>query len=260
MPRIKKELINYFIKDYIDGEKIVNLSKRYNISQQGCREVLIRYGVYESGKYFNTYYHHFDVIDSEVVAYIYGYLWADGYIQRNNTLGIGVNSDDVYILNLIKQYIGGSINNYSRYDKRTDKTYNNSTICLHSRRIVDNVRKLGFRDNIDFIPKQYYRHFLRGYFDGDGCIYVNEKNYLFQITLAGSYEENWNHITGLGIIPKYNIKRRIQKKSKSSVLIIEGTTKSKIDFMNYLYNDSTCYLERKFNKIKEYEKIISNRR
>ena len=103
------------------------------------------------------------------------------------------------------------------------------------------------------------RHFIRGYFDGDGCFSVikrnnrknpNSKTYQFNIT--GMEEPlsiiQQHLVDNVGVI-KNSLKRR---KSTIAVTIhYSGRIVCK-KILDYLYNDAIIYLQRKYNKYKEY--------
>ena len=47
----------------------------------------------------------FDVINSEIKAYLLGFLYADGYLASDGRMGIRLKIDDIEIIKLIKQHI-----------------------------------------------------------------------------------------------------------------------------------------------------------
>jgi intein-encoded DNA endonuclease-like protein len=94
-------------------------------------------------------------------------------------------------------------------------------------------------------------HFIRGYFDGDGCISINEKTNTFQVQFIGTeslltsingilvmncdinlaklglnHKNNSNNIRTLGYGGRHNIKK----------------------IYDYLYNEAHIYMLRKKNK------------
>ena len=103
------------------------------------------------------------------------------------------------------------------------------------------------------------RHFIRGYFDGDGCFSVikrndrkspNSKTYQFNITgMEKPLSIIQQHlVNNVGVI-KNSLKRR--KSTIAVTLHYSGRNVCK-KILDYLYNDSTIYLQRKYNKYKEY--------
>jgi len=119
------------------------------------------------------------------MAYVFGFWAADGYIRKrwdrySYEYGFGIcqQSKDRYILEKILEAMGS--NNHICCPKTRP---NMSHFEINSQKIFNDVVKLGglprkslvmrFPD----IPKKYLPDFLRGYFDGDGCISLNTKNH-----------------------------------------------------------------------------------
>ena len=78
----------------------------------------------EKRQYFNENF--FESIDSEIKAYLLGFLFADGYvnIRRNNTsyrFGVEVSEKDKSILYLFIQYIYPYSNMYTRNPRTRNK-------------------------------------------------------------------------------------------------------------------------------------------
>jgi intein-encoded DNA endonuclease-like protein len=107
---------------------------------------------------------------------------------------------------------------------------------------------------LNFIPEKYHRYFLRGLIDGDGCFYINEKNYSYQFNISSRYEQDWDYLKKyfqeeLQVIS--SIYRREHENSKSSILRITDLENLK-KLIIYLYNEvDEIFLERKFIKSKE---------
>lgn len=102
------------------------------------------------------------------------------------------------------------------------------------------------------VPNELIHHFVRGYFDGDGCFYL--KNIFFNIEIVGN--NNFLKILSLKLKEK-NIENTIYSfsKNKNVKRIIINKKESKLNFINYIYSNSNIYLNRKHNIIAPY---ISN--
>lgn len=126
------------------------------------------------------------------MAYVLGFLYADGNITdasiSSRTQYIQFNSKDKEILEAIKLALSADQPIYYRPPKKfshRNGVYTSSEqYCLRvgSRRMFADLIKIGLTPRksktIGFpenIPNKYLNHFVRGYFDGDGCVY-------FQIT------------------------------------------------------------------------------
>lgn len=104
--------------------------------------------------------------------------------------------------------------------------------------------------NLDiFKDKSLIRHFIRGYFDGDGCILnrkVKDTISSLIIDICGttnfliSLQENDNIIKTNKITINKNVPH------------FRYCGKTAFNFCNWLYENSTIYLNRKYNLYKEY--------
>lgn len=119
------------------------------------------------------------LIWSNKMAYILGYICADGYIKlgpRNGgVMEITLKYRDRYILKFISKEIS---NNTVPIKTRiiNNKKYARLIICR--RKIVDDLLKLGITENKSLtlkkvkINKKYFLSFFLGFFDGDGYIRI----------------------------------------------------------------------------------------
>ena len=104
------------------------------------------------------------------------------------------------------------------------------------------------------IPSHLYKYWYRGLIDGDGCWYINEKNYNYQFSLAGSYKQDWSYFEHLlnKLKIKYSVQRRIQNNNKSSCIRITNKH-GIIKLGNFIYNNykiDNIGLKRKYDKYK----------
>jgi intein-encoded DNA endonuclease-like protein len=205
----------------------------------------------------------FEVIDSESKAYILGFLFADGNVSLDKSMvRIRLAERDGEILMKIAKELKItkplSLKNYHGYPSLELAFYGKKTcedlirlgcVCSKSDKIVfPNLRN-------DLIP-----HFIRGYFDGDGCIgmYLKKKRAYVTICSTPSFNETLlqflrdnSEIVG-GI---YNHKNIINY----SEIHICGT-KSALMFFDLIYKDATIFLQRKFDKFQEVIEIAKTKR
>jgi len=138
-----------------------------------------------------------------------------------------------------------------------------------SHEIAKNLTKIGLYPNksktlkdLPKIPYYLYRHFIRGYFDGDGSIFSSidtityllknnnklcqYKNESFEISIVGTNE----FIIKMAKIIKYdtNINSFIYEHNGMTYLKISGNNNIKT-MLNYLYNGAELYLVRKYEKM-----------
>lgn len=160
---------------------------------------LSRYGFLRPDKYsYDKDY--FKEINTEEKAYWLGFIYADGYVVKTSLsaeLGIELNIKDIDHLKKFNKSIAGNVEvkKRSRFDSRTNNTYNMCFIRFYSIQLVDNLINQGVFPNkhkdIKFpkIKEDLVRHFIRGYFDGDGCIRIEEKKRLIRCDFASTAKE-----------------------------------------------------------------------
>lgn len=206
----------------------------------------------------------------EVDAYLVGLVMADGCITYNNgcykmQLALNIKDRDI-IDKLYTHYKLGSVNVYNQ-----KSGFNESKVIKWVVYDHDLVHGLMYfeveprKTNLEVvpcIPKDLYPHFLRGFFDGDGSVHCsyNEriKRNVHSISFALSLEmgQTINNLfkDELGITPK-----KLKKNGKSDVnyvLQLSGASDLK-KIYEYFYNDSTIYLDRKYEVFtKLYNGII----
>ena len=101
-----------------------------------------------------------------------------------------------------------------------------------------------------FKDKSLIRHFIRGYFDGDGCISrhdIEETNPV--VSVLGtidflSFIQNYILVDNVALVRKGN--------SKITFYISRNGTKATM-FMYTLYYKSNIYLDRKYQKFLQYK-------
>lgn len=184
----------------------------------------------------------FKVIDNEVKAYILGFIYADGYIESNNrTLSFNINERDIDILHKIKYHIecGNPI--------RKSSTKNCVRLHLSSVELVNDLIKLGVtrhKTNTISLPNlrdDLLRHFLRGYFDGDGHIGNRQS-----VLVIGS-ETMFNDFINV-IYEKFN---KVLYYQKINNYYRVQLNRRDYDVICWMYNNPTIYLDRKYKSFQD---------
>lgn len=254
---------NLVIKDYENGLTTKDIMVKYNISHTGVFSRLKRNNVerieqvYTKRKYrFNQ--HYFEKIDSEDKAYFLGLIYADGYVTKNsNTFGIGLKYTDSYILQKFISFIEyqGFIRiEKAKIDKRGMNYSEFHSISFSSPILRKDLYDKGVKPEktyyCDFpkdkIPDSLVHHFIRGFFDGDGCIYNNKGQIVVKFLGTQNMIENISDI----VYKEIGIKRRNVRKRKNNIfydIIYDGNKITK-KIYNWLYKDATLFLIRKKDK------------
>ncbi len=199
-------------------------------------------------------------------AYILGFLWADGYLDKCgvNTTIKSSDFDNIYEIFINsgdwKQY------HRDRKSKQTGKVYKSSTIStfgiLTFNFLLKNDYKIKSNTQptkiLKTIPEEYRRDFYRGYIDGDGSFsyYVgsNGTTMSCKFNITSNLVQNWTFIETLFDkikINHYKINRYERESGNSSIIEICNKWDI-IKLGDYLYQDcGSIMLERKYQKFLE---------
>lgn len=264
-----KNILDLYYKnvDFFEIRKILNISER------GMFRCLRENGINTKRKNrYSLNESFFKNIDTEEKAYILGFIYADGYVGDNktNNVVITVTRKDKCILEEIKKCLEytGEIRNVDSLKGCYENTKPKSTINFSSKELAEDLRKLGLYPNkstsmtkLPDIPLDLYRHFIRGYFDGDGCISTSQKT-SYHILSDGSKKKYINKSIIWNVIGTIEFLDDMKKYLPTNVL----DAKCKTDGMKYLrtdskkalrliykfmYDESTIYLKRKYKKFTE---------
>lgn len=208
----------------------------------------------------------FKTIDNDIKAYWLGFLFADGSInirhdkngnQKGGNVELGLKSEDEYHIASFIYDLKSNNKISKRIAQVNGNTYNSSRVVINSIDMVNDLIKLKCTPNKSLtlespnIKDNLISHFIRGYFDGDGCVgfYPILKSYVYEIlgtySILSYIKTNANIANNIRKLPNKNVySLRI-----SSIEAIEK-------FHNYIYQDKTVFLQRKYEKSLEMLKYL----
>jgi hypothetical protein len=209
----------------------------------------------------------FDKIKTEEQAYWFGYLMADGYNHKSGTvLQFTQAEQDKEMVYKLKDFFGGGGICITKFDE-DDPRQNLYMLSVYNSILCSNLTKLGCHNNKSLnmtmpkISKPLFWHFIRGYFDGDGCLYSkirNSDNSIIiecPIVCSNDFAESFKEILkDNGIIPYC---QKLGKNKLCTTIKITGVLKNS-KFLSLLYKDATIYSPRKMNKFMEFCKILDS--
>ena len=191
----------------------------------------------------------FSQIDTESKAYILGFIYSDGCLSKNKSeVIIKIHNKDEEILKIIKEELK------SDHPIHQVKGYKNKQVCFRfgSKKIYNDLTKIGLSPSKTFsivFPKlsdNLVRHFIRGYFDGDGCVSKIGKNRKLNLcnifTASKSFKDSLCEILNFE-----SIEFRLYERDNGFSINI-GKKESVYKFHDFMYSNSTIYLNRKYDK------------
>lgn len=202
---------------------------------------------------------YFEEINTEEKAYILGFLYADGSVSANKYyLTIDISINDKEIIELITKAIHTTPPKYM-YKTIKDKQY--IKLCIGSKKICSDLINLGCVPNKTFViefpsddqvPSHLLSHFIRGYFDGDGCI-TSKEGIRPMVTMVGTVL----FLDGVyGILSKNGINKKSMFKISDIYRLSISNLRDNYYFYSYIYQNSTICLNRKKKKYDEYYNIM----
>lgn len=256
-----KNIIRY----YKNGKKTKDIALKYNVTRNNILYILhslncfIRPNNEECRKY-KIKENFFNNINSEIKAYAVGLLFSDGCNSKNKQIFISFsNKEDSKVLIKIARaiYYNPPVIKGYKPKKSIQKIYK---LCILNKHIAEKLYKLGCipRKSLTLqwplnIPYRLLRHFIRGYFDGDGSIFVSKNKRRAEVCIAGTFK----FIKKLSnFLYAKKIKNFIYKTASPSGKTFELRFSSKNSINNFkklIYKRSTIFFSRKnkkFDKIK----------
>lgn len=263
----KNRIVNYYY-EYKDV-KMKDISNMLNVSYRSVRRVLKEAGINTRLK--NRYIldeNYFDCIDTEAKAYILGFIYADGFVGNDRFNNIVISINDREVLEFISREF-----KFSGEIRKTKKGgFENSksgySLNFSSKIMASRLREIGLYPNkslilekMPCIDEKLIRHFIRGYFDGDGSIILSHNTSYYKAkgcNIKYIYPTYCFMILGTEIFLNdilekagFNYGKIYDTKSEKIKCLKINAKKEYQNIYNYLYNNSTIKLERKYNKWNE---------
>lgn len=262
--KVSEEIKQKIIEDYKNNISLRNLEEKYNVSRSTISSYLEKIGIKKiKGNHYRKYFHDedfFEKIDSEEKAYWLGFMFADGYIVDNEKR----YGQDAFALTLAKDSID-SLEKFKKSIKATnpitwDTSKKNSQpqgrLLMRSQKTVNDLIDKGCVKQKSLIlqppkniPEELIRHFIRGFFDGDGSLMKYERtkdSTIYSINITSTYEMvKWiKQVFQMGqIFP--------EKRREQTWYFTVGGNQQVITLYHFLYDDATIWMDRKYNRFQE---------
>lgn len=255
--------IRYFLEELHLKEKIsvTKIQKIYGISRATLNRWSKKYKIpiiNNSKAIFN--YDYFEKIDSEEKAYWLGFIAADGNVREGkksvNLFELSLKLSDSSHLEIFKETIN--------FKKPILKDHFRCRLMLADVVFCRNLIDKGVVPRKSLIlkfptekqvPTELIRHFIRGYFDGDGCI-SNPLKGAISVSLLGTNDFLKKCLETIG----HEDRKLIKDKRNTNIQMFILNGKNAINFLNLMYKDSNVFLQRKYYRyliyIARYERNL----
>lgn len=264
---------NYIISNY-NKTTSKKLAEEIGCSKPYIIKVWREAGLH--GKTNRSYYcdyNFFHIINSENKAYLLGFIASDGNLyKRENHEGqvqINLNSKDKEILEKILIVLNS---NHPIKNGKT-KTTDTATITFISDVMYNDLINIGLTPNktwnlqlqkiLDNIPKQFWKDFIRGYFDGDGHITGNNtpSSYHIGFSLPENIKDCFLKLINTVIHEDFLFildKRENHYSQPFGTIFSKNITQQYLLLKIMYYNNPTLFLQRKYEKAIEFFNLVEN--
>lgn len=263
-----KKIEQTILQMYEKRRSLKSIQQKTGLTTKKIKEWLIANKKWTGHRALQFYYNEFffDKIDSEEKAYWLGFLYADGYLAYPSTIGVELKATDGSHLEKFKASLEAE-QNVKYYTKNStfgpQKNCRFSFASKHMFKILLSYFHTVHKSTsgcfpIEVIPNNLIHHFIRGFFDGDGCLTGKPKddNHVFRPSLGfiGTKEtlSCIEEISGF----KWSWSQRVTNKEINNYQIGCGRVNDCLSFLHFMYSDATIYLDRKHDL---YIYLLENR-
>lgn len=189
---------NDIIFEYIHGKTLDYLGDKYGHDKTNMKKKLEKWGVKlrnssECKQKYLFDFNFFKKIDTEEKAYWLGFIYADGNIYYNEK-----NYKSVFQIALAKVDKNHllKLKKSMKIEHPLYKDKNSYRLMVNNIELCRDLENLGVNPNKSLnctfptpeqVPEHLIRHFIRGYFDGDGYI-SSGKNHRWKLSIIGTYD------------------------------------------------------------------------
>lgn len=249
--------------EYASGVSIQTVMEKYNVSYASVFNAIKRFNIPYDGRsnrrvFFNEDY--FANIDTEDKAYWLGFIYADGNVNttdnsmsKPNRLTVNASGEDGEHLRKFMesiQYTGELRFQIQPISYSETPSYR---VQCNSVKFVSDLMNLGCvprktsDSHLPPISLEMIRHFIRGYFDGDGCISPTNRVGEFSITSEPNIllEIQQVFMKELGLS---QTKLKTYKHTTVACSLRYGGRANLTKLYDYMYSNATIYMQRKYDK------------
>lgn len=264
-----------YLKENYGKKSVKEIAVYLNRTENSVRLKANKNGLKKSP--YNCDYNFFENIDNEEKAYWLGFIAADGWVTVNETsnagtIGIELQYRDIDQLKKFNKSIGGNYKIDTLYktckvSTNPDKTHKMCRIRVFSIDMVKDLHKFGvtkdktYNFHMPNLNKNLMRHFVRGYFDGDGCVRTRIRKLAsgqfveYPLCDFSSVDMNFLQELRQYIYDTLGLCSYLYTEESGCHRLCIHKNEHTVTLLNYLYDNANIYLDRKYET---YLSIINN--
>lgn len=194
---------------------------------------------------------------SRASAWMYGWIITDGHVS-DKYVGVRLQTSDIDVVKKIKQHI--------KFDGSLYEYPGKCEVRVYNRQMVESLRRLGipernktFSATFPTIPDRFLCDFMRGAFEGDGCVSVSTQGGTVRVSFCGAAESFMLRMHDVLLSNGVNV--RIARRDDSFITIHAVSQTDALRWLLLMYEntDASIRMDRKFNKFVEYVRTYYDR-
>jgi len=275
MPKISNEAKKHITDLYTNQcTNLAEIARISGVSRPTVRKVLRSAGLrqiykedIDNSAYLNEEF--FNAINDENSAYFLGLLYADGnvYIQKNNipVILLQLQKRDRFILEAFRDLIAPKHKIYLVKSKKITQQ-DQYRLMFNSTKIGEQLKILGcapvksLKLTFPCIAQNLIQHFIRGYFDGDGCLSCSKRKsgyYAYKASMAST--KKFCESVQVILKSELDINSGIYTRKHNNITseLSVGGNHQVYKLMKWLYTDASVFIKRKHQKFLGLEKLIT---
>ncbi len=206
---------------------------------------------------------------SDEMAYVLGFFSADGYMTTNKRGAefLCIEITDKRLLETIRK----SLQSEHKISSRKSLGKTTYRLQIGSIEMCRDIRLLGLKErktknlSLPEIPEKYVKDFIRGYFDGDGNVWVGtihkdrkKKMLAIRVVLTSCSIEFLDSLKHT--LDRLGIKKGVTSKGKGNYYRLTYSIFNSLKLYDFMYNSlgtSKLFLKRKKDVFEKYIKLRS---
>lgn len=257
----KEKIIKYYYDN--PNVKVKEIGQHFKLTKRAMGKLFKEFNI--SSRRKNRYTlneHFFDSIDNELKAYLLGYLFADGFVgdEEYNNIVFSQKKDDMEAVELFKESIEytGELRIFEPGKASFKNSQDHVVVNFSSEHMANKLRNYGLlkKESYKSLPKidnNLLRHFVRGFFDGDGSITLTKSHYKDKVYYSGALDIIVNkNLVDFFLNLFSDIHFTIDQSKTDYMVYLKCRSKKGVKFFyDYFYKDSKYFLSRKKRKFDE---------
>ena len=251
---------------YAAGMAVRTIGSRLGFGSTTVHRRLKRDGmVCRRAGYISRKYHcndfAFDVIDTEAKAYWLGFLAADGsFGQKGRLVELSLARKDRSQIEAFIKFLDSNYRIHDGFNVVGQKKFPRSQVDIFSMHMVETLKGYGLSSGRvawmpwpELIGRGLTRHYLRGYFDGDGCFWKDKRRTAKSVKFGLLGNETFLRSCANFIQKKCGVAPKNPRKAGKSLKVksLEYDAMSDVAKIAHLmYDGATVFLQRKFDVVR----------